>query len=165
MLSLLIASEDPAVGAVVAYYPLADFEEWLDLQRYSFPKSLVFRVIRRHFRKELGARTWEEARATLRTASPIHRVERIQSPVLLIHGAKDRTAPLGQVEHLCQKLQAAGKSCELFVVPGAGHVFNFRDEDQARVAWKKTMEFLDRHLKRSLPYSPPSERLSSQPGG
>lgn len=148
MLSLLIAAEDPAVKAVVAYYPLADFEEWLDPQRYSFPRSLVFRVIRRHFVRELHASTWEEALTTLRAASPIHQVERIQSPVLLIHGAKDRTAPLAQVERLCQELRAAGKSCELFVVPGAGHVFNFRDEDQGRAAWERTMEFLDRHLER-----------------
>jgi len=149
VLSLLIASQDSTVKAVVAYYPLADFEEWLDLSRYPFPKSLLFRGIRRHFLKELRAPTWEDGLPMLRAASPIHQVERIQSPVLLIHGEKDRTAPLEQVKRLCQKFLSTGKKCELFVVPGAGHVFNFRDEDQAKTAWEKTTEFFDRYLKRN----------------
>lgn len=147
MLSLLIAAHDADIQAVVAYYPLADFEEWLDLDRYSFPKSLFFRGIRRYFMKELKASTWEEALITLRAASPIHYVERIQAPVLLIHGEKDRTAPLEQVQRLCDQLRAAGKKCDLFIVPQAGHVFNFRDEDQGKVAWAKTIGFLDGRLK------------------
>ena len=39
MLSLLIAAQQKGVQAVVAYYPLADFEEWLDISRYPFPKT------------------------------------------------------------------------------------------------------------------------------
>jgi dienelactone hydrolase len=146
MLSLLIAAQED-IQAVVAYYPLADFEEWLDVTRYSFPKSLLFRGIRRHFMKELGASTWEEALITLRSISPIHHVEHIQAPVLLVHGGKDRTAPLEQAQHLYRSLQSAGKRCELFIVPAAGHVFNFRDEEQEKLAWEKTIEFLDRQLK------------------
>jgi dipeptidyl aminopeptidase/acylaminoacyl peptidase len=146
MLSLLIAAQEE-IQAVVAYYPLADFEEWLDLTKYSFPKSLLFRGIRRHFMKQLGASSWEEALITLRLASPIHHVEDIQAPVLLIHGEKDRTAPLEQAQRLCRSLHSAGKRCELFIVPAAGHVFNFRDEEQGKIAWEKTIKFLDRQLK------------------
>ena len=51
-------------------------------------------------------------------------VEHIQAAVLLIHGEKDRTAPLEQVQRLCAKLRSAGKNCELLIIPGAGHVFN-----------------------------------------
>jgi dienelactone hydrolase len=147
MLSLLIASQDSSIKAVVAYYPLADFEEWLDLNRYSFPKSLWFRGVRSYVLKELQVPTWEEALKTLRVASPIHRAEHIQAPVLLIHGEKDRTAPLSQVQRLCRKIQDAGRNCELLVIPRAGHVFNFLDEEQGKEAWRKTMEFLNTHLK------------------
>ncbi len=147
MLSLLIASQDPSVRGVVAYYPLADFEEWLDLNRYSFPKSLWIRGVRAHFLRELQVSNWEEALKILRVASPIHQAGHIQAPVLLIHGEKDWTAPLGQVQKLCRKMQEAGGKCELFVVPGARHVFNFLDEEQAKAAWEKTMDFLAFHLK------------------
>lgn len=147
MLSLLIASREKGVRAVVAYYPLADFEEWLDLSRYSFPKSLLFRGIRRYIMKELGAANWPETHNLLRAASPINHVQSIEAPVLLVHGEKDRTAPLEQVQRLCTKLRLAGKECELFVVQSAGHVFNFRDEQQGQVAWEKTLRFLNEHVK------------------
>jgi dienelactone hydrolase len=147
MLSLLIASQDPSVKGVVAYYPLADFEEWLDLNRYSFPKSLWIRGVRAYFLKELQVSNWEEALKILRVASPIHQAGHIQAPVLLIHGEKDWTAPLAQVQNLCFKMQEAGGRCELFVIPGAGHVFNFLDEEQAKAAWEKTADFLAAHLK------------------
>jgi dienelactone hydrolase len=147
MLSLLIASQDSSVKAVVAYYPLADFEEWLDLNRYSFPKSLWFRGVRSYVLKELQVSTWDEALKTLRAASPIHQAEQIQAPVLLIHGGKDLTAPLEQAQHLCKRMQESGRSCELFVIPQAGHVFNFLNEEQGKEAWGKTMEFLNTHLK------------------
>ena len=148
VLSLLIASQDPGVKAVVPYYPLADFEEWFDIKKYSFPKSLWIRGARRYFMKELQASTWEEASKMLRVASPIHQVDRIRSPVLLIHGEKDRTAPLEQVQRLCQKFHPPEQECKLFIVPGAGHVFNFIDEDQGKIAWDKTMDFLDEFLQR-----------------
>ncbi len=148
MLSLLIASQDSSVKAVVAYYPLADFEEWLDLTRYSFPKSLWFRGVRSYVLKELQVPTWDEALKTLRVASPIHQAEHIQAPVFLIHGEKDKTAPLSQVQRLCRKMQDAGRNCELLVIPQAGHVFNFLNEKQGKEAWGKTIGFLNRHLKR-----------------
>ena len=150
VLSLLMACQDTDIKAVVAYYPVIDFEEWLDFTRYSFPKSLAFRGIRRYFMKELGAASWEEALGKLRMISPIHHVEDLEAPVLLIHGEKDRTAPLEQAQRFCLELQSAHKNCELFILAGAGHVFNFRDEKPGKAAWDKTMEFFDQHLKRKV---------------
>jgi dipeptidyl aminopeptidase/acylaminoacyl peptidase len=150
-LSLLLAATEPGIKAAVAYYPLIDFEEWLDMRQYSFPKSLRFWAMRRHIMRALKVTTWEETLPELRTASPINHVQGMHAPVLLIHGEMDHTVPVAQSESLCRELKAAGKSCELFIVPGAGHVFNFRDKDQARVAWEKTLQFLDQHLKRYPP--------------
>jgi len=147
MLSLLIASQDASVKAVVAYYPLVDFEEWLDLSKYSFPKSLWYRGVRSYVLKELQVPTYDEAVKILRIASPIHQAKHIHAPVLLIHGEKDLTAPLSQVERLCRKMKDATRNCKLFVIPRAGHVFNFLDKEQAKEAWDKTMSFLDAHLK------------------
>ncbi len=151
MLSLLIASQDSSVKAVIAYYPLADFEEWLDLTRYSFLKSLWFRGIRSYILKELQVSTWDEALKTLRVASPIHQAEHIHAPILLIHGEKDLTAPLSQVQRLCRKVLGAGRRCDLFVIPHAGHIFNFLNQEQGQEARGKTMGFLDTHLKKRDP--------------
>jgi len=65
---------------------------------------------------------------------------------------KDRTAPLEQVRRLClcAKMRSAGKNCELLTIPGAGHVFNFRNEEKGEIAWKKTMQFLQDHVKKPL---------------
>jgi fermentation-respiration switch protein FrsA (DUF1100 family) len=45
-------------------------------------------------------------------------------------------------------MQQAGGRCELLVIPGGGHVFNFLEEEQAKAAWGKTADFLATHLKR-----------------
>jgi dipeptidyl aminopeptidase/acylaminoacyl peptidase len=50
------------------------------------------------------------------------------------------------MERLCELMRAAGKNCELLVVPKAGHVFNFVDEEKGKMAWEKTIHFLDRHV-------------------
>ena len=146
ILSLQIASESPAIQAVVAYYPLADFEEWVDVEQYRFPKSLLFRWVRNKLVKEIGATDYEEARSKFRKISPINLVERIQAPVLLIHGEKDHTFPVEQTQRLCQGLKEAKKSCKLMIVPEVGHVFNFLDAEQGRIAWAQTVAFFERHL-------------------
>jgi fermentation-respiration switch protein FrsA (DUF1100 family) len=34
------------------------------------------------------------------------------------------------------------------IIPGAGHVFNFRDEEKGQIAWEKILQFLKDHVKR-----------------
>ncbi len=79
-----------SVKAVVAYYALGDFEEWLDVKRYSFPKSLLFKWVRARIIKETGEPTEEKAQIRFRKTSPINFAGRMAAPVLLIHGEKDR---------------------------------------------------------------------------
>jgi uncharacterized protein len=137
VLSLQVASQEPSVKAVVAYYPLADFDEWMDLSRYSFPRSLIFRWVRSQMVKASGAASYAEAQHRFREMSPLNLADRIKAPVLIIHGEKDLTFPLEQVERLCGKLKDGGTMCELMVIPGAGHVFNFIDKEKGRFAWWK----------------------------
>jgi len=146
IVSLQIASQEPSIKAAVAYYALADFEQWLDVDQYSFPKSLLFRWVRMRLVKEAGAASWEEARARFRETSPIHFAARIKAPVLLIHGEKDRTFPVEQVRLFHDALPSAGKESELLIIPGAGHVFNFIDKEKGSFAWEKTILFLNQYL-------------------
>ena len=146
IVSLQIASEDSSIKAVVAYYALADFEQWLDVDQYSFPKSLLFRWVRGRLVKEIGATSWEEARIRFRQISPIHLAARIEAPVLLIHGEKDHLFPVEQAGRLYAALQSTGKGSELLIIPGAGHGFNFIDKRKGTFAWEKTVLFLNRYL-------------------
>jgi dipeptidyl aminopeptidase/acylaminoacyl peptidase len=82
----------------------------------------------------------------LRHASPQTYVDSLRAPVLLVHGADDTSAAVEESRRLERALRERGREVELIVVPGAGHVFNFRHEEQARRAWQATLDWLRRHL-------------------
>jgi hypothetical protein len=73
--SLLIAGYTGQAKAVVAYYPVTDFASWLDEQagrggRGGRGREFVFRIIRRHFVRQSGAKSEEEFRERMERASP-----------------------------------------------------------------------------------------------
>jgi dipeptidyl aminopeptidase/acylaminoacyl peptidase len=147
MLSLLIAAHAPEkVKAVVAYYPVSDFNYWFAKPRRNFIERWIFDIIRWHFYRESGATSEEDFVKILRDASPINHVQNIQAPVLLVHGDADTSARLEESQRLQQKLLELHKPVELIVVPDAVHIFNFRQEEQGRYAWDKTIKWLDRNL-------------------
>ncbi len=146
ILSLQIASLAPSVRAVVAYYPLTDFEEWRREVENSFRWRLLSWFFRWQMEKETGTKNRKDLSKEFWGPAPINLVDKIQSPVLLIHGEKDRTFPLRQSQVFCQAMHLARKSCELFVVPGAGHVFNFLHAEQGEMAWEKTAKFLEHQI-------------------
>ena len=78
--SLLIAAYDGGAAAVVAYYPVTDFESWLEAPGAGLGRQLVFRLIRVGFRRASGARSDAELQALLRRASPLHQVGSIKTP-------------------------------------------------------------------------------------
>ena len=145
ILSLQIASEAPSLKAVISYYTLADFDEWRQEIKRHWSRRIFFWFLEKIYKLRAGDR--KEMEKKYWGTAPVKLVDRIQAPVLLIHGEKDATFPLSQAQHLCQALFSAGKSCELFVVPGAGHVFNFINAKQGELAWEETVAFLDGHLR------------------
>ena len=154
--SLLIAAHSPDIRTVVAYYPVTDFASWLDQRRENPGRRLAFRLIRRYFRKQAGAKDDAELDRTLAAASPLQKADRIRVPTLLVHGDRDRSAPLSESERLRDRLSELGTEVELLVIEDAGHVFNFRRIEPAEEAWQATVEWLDRHLR-----SPPVETSSA----
>ncbi len=145
--SLLIAAHSPAIKAVVAYYPVTDFEAWLSDPERRWSKRQAFKLVRRYFRKQSGAQTPEEFSEKLSQASALHHAEEIQTPVLLIHGDQDTTAPVGESRRMADRLRELHGEVQLLEVEGAGHTFNFRDAETARPAWEVALEWLDRHVK------------------
>lgn len=150
--SLLIAahlgSEGPgSVKAVVAYYPVTDFERWLDDPRRTGPEKWAFRFVRRFFYRASGAETEEELSTFLARASPYPQAEKIHAPVLLVHGTEDTSADVRESRLMAERLEELGTPVELVELEGAGHVFNFEDADLAARAWRPTLDWLDRYLK------------------
>ena len=143
--SLLMAAYAPDIKAVVAYYPVTDFRMWFDTER-PWASRVAFRVIEWHFRRESGAATDAEFEDVLRLGSPMTYVESLLAPILLIHGADDTSAPVEESRRLARALRDRGRDVELLVVPGAGHVFNFKQQDLARRAWDVTLDWLAQHL-------------------
>jgi alpha-L-fucosidase 2 len=106
------APDDARVAAIVPFYAPHDLE--LQVER----------------RKELGesmrgllglTELNDEAKATLRSASPITYVHEKLPPFLLIHGDEDKTVPLEQSTRFQQAMQSAGNTCDLVVIAGGGH--------------------------------------------
>jgi len=144
--SLLMAAQAPDVKTVVAYYPVTDFRLWFDTERPNLGFRVAFRVIEWYFRRESGAASDAQFEEMLRLASPMTYVDSITAPVLLIHGADDTSASVEESRRLERALKERGRDVELIVVPGAGHVFNFKQPEQARRTWDATLDWLRKYL-------------------
>jgi Dipeptidyl aminopeptidases/acylaminoacyl-peptidases len=76
--------------------------------------------------------------------SPIHYVDQIRAPLMVIHGANDPRVPLGEAEQMVAALRARNVPVELLVYADEGHglvkLANKLD------AYPKVADFLDEHL-------------------
>ncbi len=147
VVSLLMAAHDPdRIKAVVAYYPITDFPHWYAGERSGLLARLIFSLGRWQMRDESGASDDEDFQRRLRLASPLYMAEFVRAPVLFVHGADDTLLPLEESERMAERLKAAGHTTEVLVVPGGGRLFNFRQPQQATLAWQATVAWLDRYL-------------------
>jgi len=80
----------------------------------------------------------------LKGMSPVNYVEKIQVPLLLAHGEKDKRAPFEHVERLKEALDEAEKSYEWFVLDDEAH--GFHNPENKKAYMKKVVSFLDKHL-------------------
>ena len=67
--------------------------------------------------------SYPEAAATYRARSPLHLVDRIARPVLLVHGLEDTVVPPSQAQAMVEALERRGVQHVLVAVPGEGHGF------------------------------------------
>ncbi|MFB6285571.1 MAG: alpha/beta fold hydrolase [Candidatus Bipolaricaulia bacterium] len=98
---------------------------------------------RRHLREaEYGS--LEHDRELLEAISPIHQVERITAPLMVIHGANDPRVPVGEAEQIVDQLQSRRHPVEYLRYEDEGHglvkLANKLD------AYPRVADFLTRHL-------------------
>ncbi|MDQ2836212.1 MAG: S9 family peptidase [Actinomycetota bacterium] len=98
---------------------------------------------RRAYREREYGRLVED-REVLEAASPLPIIDRIQAPVLVIHGANDPRVPLSEAEQVVAAVRASGAECALLVYPDEGHGLAKRANQLD--AYPQALEFLARHL-------------------
>jgi dipeptidyl aminopeptidase/acylaminoacyl peptidase len=78
--------------------------------------------------------------------SPIHHVDRIEAPLMVIHGDNDPRVPLSEAEQMVEALRERGREVEFMRFPDEGHgVIKLKNK---LVAYPAIGEFLDRYLGR-----------------
>lgn len=148
MLSLLMAAHaSEHLQTVIAYYPVTDFNAWFDRDKRNFIESLIYSFMRRHFYQESGARNESEFRKMLTDASPMTWVKDMNVPILLIHGDADNSAPVDESRKLYAELRGLGKTVDILEVPNGVHIFNWRQENEARLAWSNTLQWLQKYIR------------------
>jgi dipeptidyl aminopeptidase/acylaminoacyl peptidase len=57
----------------------------------------------------------------LRRLSPIHRIDRVQAPLLVLHGQNDTNVPVVEAEQIVSSLKQRGVPVEYVLFPDEGH--------------------------------------------
>jgi dipeptidyl aminopeptidase/acylaminoacyl peptidase len=86
-----------------------------------------------------------DADATLlRELSPLHRVDRIAAPLLVVHGAHDTNVPLGEAQQVVDALRERGASPGFLVFDDEGHEVHGTDNRVAFV--REVVGWVTAHL-------------------
>ena len=63
----------------------------------------------------------EKDAGILQKLSPIHQVDKIRAPLLVVHGANDARVPVSEAEQIVREIKNRGGAAELIVYPDEGH--------------------------------------------
>jgi dipeptidyl aminopeptidase/acylaminoacyl peptidase len=88
----------------------------------------------------------------LRQLSPIHRLERIRTPTLVLHGANDTNVPVVEAEQVVATLKKSGVPVEYVLFADEGH--GFRKLPNRIRATTALVSFFSRYLGSSPPPAP-----------
>jgi len=145
------ARESACVQAAVGWYGVYDFSTFnaqraANVGEGSAPDSSV------PGGSMLGCKETASACAdVMRWASPVTYAARNNAPMLLIAGLQDSVVPNQQSVEFNQRLEAAGASSELILIPGVSHSLIGKTPQETRAATEQavaaTIAFFDRHLK------------------
>ena len=76
--------------------------------------------------------------------SPIHRMDRVRTPTLVLHGANDTNCPVVEAEQMVDEIGRRGVPVELVLFPDEGHGF-LKTANRVRAA-VETVRWFERHL-------------------
>jgi dipeptidyl aminopeptidase/acylaminoacyl peptidase len=83
----------------------------------------------------------------LRRLSPIHQIDRVTAPTIVLHGANDTNVPVVEAEQVVESLRRRGVPVEYILFPDEGHGFE-KEPNRIRAAVAVARWFVE-HLKGS----------------
>lgn len=95
-----------------------------------------------HRESEYGS--LEHHRHILRAVSPIHKVEKITTPLMVIHGANDPRVPVGEADQIVESLRNRNVPVEYLRYDDEGHGISKRENQLD--CYPKVVDFLKKHL-------------------
>jgi dipeptidyl aminopeptidase/acylaminoacyl peptidase len=81
----------------------------------------------------------------LRSISPIHKIDRIKTPLLVLHGKNDSRVPVSEAYQVIENLENRGIEVKSLIVEDLGH--SFRSKDDKFKVFNEMVEFFKEHLK------------------
>lgn len=98
---------------------------------------------RRALREAEYGPLWDED--FLRQISPISNVDKIEAPLLIVHGENDPRVPVDEARQMAEELTKRGRQVELLIFPDEGH--GIAKLENRLVYYRRMVEFLDKHIK------------------
>lgn len=95
-------------------------------------------------RKEYGDIDNPEGRAFFKSISPIQYIDRVQAPIMVLHGVNDPRNPIGESDNFVQAIRDNGRDVEYLRFPDEGH--GIRKMKNRITAYVRVAEFLEKHL-------------------
>ncbi len=99
---------------------------------------------RRHLREsEYGPLTDKEF---LRSISPLHKADRIMTPLMVVHGENDPRVPIGEARQIIDAIKKKGGVVEPLIFPDEGH--GIGKLKNRLVFYREMVDFFNDHLKK-----------------
>jgi dipeptidyl aminopeptidase/acylaminoacyl peptidase/alpha-L-arabinofuranosidase len=99
-----------------------------------------------------GATVYDDPAAYARS-SPINFIKRVKTPTLVLVGERDLECPVPQSREFWHALKTLGKPTQLVIYPGEGHLVT--RPDHRRDILKRSLNWLDKHLRADPAHEPP----------
>jgi dipeptidyl aminopeptidase/acylaminoacyl peptidase len=132
-----------------------------DLYRAGIARSGAYNRTLTPFGFQAEERTFWQAPETYFRMSPFVHADKVNEPILLIHGEADNnsgTFPI-QSERFYTALKGHGATVRLVLLPHESHGYQAR-ESVLHVLWEMT-EWLDRHVKNAPPRKPSETQVGA----
>jgi dipeptidyl aminopeptidase/acylaminoacyl peptidase len=85
----------------------------------------------------------------LRELSPVHKLDQVRSPLLVMHGANDTNVPVVEAEQVVERLRARDIEVEYVLFPDEGH--GWRKQANRVRSTVELVRFFGRHLQAASP--------------
>ena len=127
MMTYISLTKTPEIKAAAVISGLADC-----IQNYNERESDMKNVY-----KELIGGSPIEKEFEFKMRSAVYWPEKINTPLLILHGDNDWRVNVSQAQDLANKLKSLGKTCELVIYPRGSHMVPefWKDRDQAIANW------------------------------